>query len=802
MSEENKANSDDPFASREAEKYENPIPSREFLLDTLAEQGRPLTLKQFATALSLESDENLEALRRRLRAMERDGQLVRNRKGAYGDVKKMDLIRGRIIGHPDGFGFLAPDDGGEDLFLSAKCMRGVMHGDRIVARVSGVDRKGRREGAPVEVLEHVNHQIVGRFHQEYGVASVEPSNKKISQQILVPPSARGSASDGQIVVVDIVEQPTWRSQPIGKVVEVLGDHMAPGMEIDIAIRSYELPNEWPSAVENIAKKLPDTVPDEAKEGRVDLRDLPLVTIDGEDSRDFDDAVYCEKQGRYWKLIVAIADVSAYVEPESPLDKEAQNRGNSVYFPSNVIPMLPEELSNGLCSLNPKVDRLCLVCEMQLTVSGNVKSSKFYEAVMNSSARLTYTEVAAMVVEKDPSVREQYQEILPHIDDLYTLYGLFAKKRKKRGVIEFDGNETRIIFGSDRKIDRIVPVQRNDAHKLIEEFMIAANVETARYLEENEIPALYRVHHGPSEEKLTNLKDFLGEYGFRLGGGSTPESKHYATLLEQIRERPDSSMFETILLRSLSQAVYCPDNTGHFGLAFDAYAHFTSPIRRYPDLLIHRGIKHAISGKKARSFRYKLEDMEQFGEMCSMTERRADDATRDAMDWLKAEFMQDKVGEEFDGIVTAVTGFGLFVMLNDAYVEGLVHVTSLDNDYYHFDRAKHRLVGERTNKTYKLTDPIRIRVVGVNLDDKKIDFEPADNPPSDGKSKNVKSPDNKSRDKKSKGKKGKSHKSKGAKTDGKGKSDTKGKSAKKSQDKKSSKPKKKKTSKRNVPKKSK
>lgn len=718
----------DPFASREADKYENPIPSREFLLEALAEQGKPLTLKQFANAFEIFDDTGLEALRRRLRAMERDGQLVRNRKGAYGDVKKMDLIKGRIIGHPDGFGFLAPEDGGDDLFLSAKCMRGVMHGDRIVARVSGIDRKGRREGAPVEVLEHVNHQIVGRFHQEYGVASVEPSNKKITQQVLIPPSHRGSAVDGQIVVVDIIEQPTWRSQPIGKVAEVLGDHMAPGMEIDIAIRSYELPNEWPSEVEIIAKKLPDTVPEVAMKNRVDLRGLPLVTIDGEDSRDFDDAVYCEKQGRYWKLIVAIADVSYYVEPEKALDKEAQNRGNSVYFPSNVIPMLPEGLSNGLCSLNPKVDRLCMVCEMQLTVGGNVKSAKFYEAVMNSSARLTYNEVAAMVVDRDETVRQQYEEILPHIDDLYSLYQVFAKKRKKRGVIEFGSTETRIIFGDDRKIDRIVPVQRNDAHKLIEEFMIAANVETARFLEEKEIPALYRVHNGPSEEKLTNLKEFLGEYGFKLGGGASPESKHYAALLEEIRERPDSTMFETILLRSLSQAVYCPDNSGHFGLAFDAYAHFTSPIRRYPDLLIHRALKHAISGKQTKSYRYKLEDMEKFGEICSMTERRADDATRDALDWLKAEYMMDKVGEEFEGVITAVTGFGVFVLLDEAYVEGLVHVTSLDNDYYHFDRAQQRLVGERSKKIYRLTDRLRIRVVSVNLDDKKIDFELASNKP--------------------------------------------------------------------------
>ena len=732
MSNKKQRFNEDPQAQREAQKYDNPIPSREYILEALAKQGKPQTQQQLAVLFNIDDEVDLEALRRRLRAMERDGQVIRNRKGAYGDVKKMDLIRGRVIGHADGFGFLVPDDGSDDLFLSAKRMRGVMHGDRIVARVAGVDRKGRREGAPVEVLEHANHQIVGRFRQEYGVAIVEPSNQKISQSILIPPNSRGAALDGQIVVADIIEQPTWRSQPIGKIVEVLGDHMAPGMEIDIATRAYEIPEKWPADVLKVAAKLPEEVPESAKKKRVDLRDLPLVTIDGEDARDFDDAVYCEKQGRYWRLIVAIADVSAYVEPDSALDIEAQNRGNSVYFPGRVIPMLPEQLSNGLCSLNPHVDRLCMVCDMQLTYAGNVKSFEFYEAVMQSSARLTYNEVAAMVVDQDESKRSQHQELLPHLDALYTLYQVFAEKRKKRGVIEFETTETRIVFGDNKKIDRILPVQRNEAHKLIEEFMIAANVCAAEFLEDNKIPALYRVHLGPTEEKLSDLRAFLAEYGFRLGGKEAPQSKHYAQLLEELRGRPDFFMFQTLLLRSLSQAVYCPDNAGHFGLAFDAYGHFTSPIRRYPDLMIHRALKHAVKGKKAKSFLYDHEAMESFGEICSMTERRADDATRDAMDWLKAEFMQDKVGQEFSGTITAVTGFGLFVLLDDAYVEGLIHVTALDNDYYHYDQAKQRLVGERTKKIFRLTDPIRIRVVRVDLDEKKIDFEPADAPATKAK----------------------------------------------------------------------
>jgi len=712
----------DPFAEREAEKYENPVPSREYILSILSKKNYPLTLDHFTQHFQLTNEEDVEALRRRLRAMERDGQLVRNRKNAYGVIKKLDLIRGRVIGHADGFGFLIPDDGSDDLFISAKRMKGILHGDRILARISGIDRKGRREGAAVEVLERANHQVVGRFHQEYGVALVEPSNTKLSQTILIPPAFRGSALDGQMVVVDIIEQPTWRSQPIGKIAEVLGDHLDPGMEIDIATRMYEIPNSWSDEIQQVSSSLPVEVPESAKKGRIDLRDLPLVTIDGEDARDFDDAVYCEKQGRYWRLIVAIADVSYYVEPDTAVDKEAQQRGNSVYFPGRVIPMLPEGLSNGLCSLNPSVDRLCMVCELRFTVSGNVKDYQFYEAVMQSSARLTYNEVAEMVVNKNEKVSQQYQDVLPHVNRLYELYQILDTKRKARGVIEFETTETRIVFGENKKIDRIVPVQRNDAHKLIEEFMIAANVASARFLEENKMPILYRVHSGPTAEKLTDLRAFLAEFGLRLGGGKEPESKHYAKLMETVKARDDSSLFQTVLLRSLSRAVYCPDNAGHFGLAYDAYTHFTSPIRRYPDLLVHRGIKHLVKRKKAKSFRYNLEDMEQFGESCSMTERRADDATRDAMDWLKVEFMQDKVGHEFNGKVTGVTSFGLFVLLDEAYVEGLVHVTSLDNDYYHFDHGKHRLVGEKSRKVFRLADALRIRVVRVNLEEKKIDFE--------------------------------------------------------------------------------
>jgi len=712
---------DDPFAEREASKYANPLPSREFILDVLSQKGELLTMPDLIAHFELVSEEDIEGFSRRLRAMERDGQLIQNRRGVYGIVKKMDLVCGRIVGHADGFGFLIPDDGSDDLFISARRMRGVLHGDRALARLSGLDQRGRREGAPVEVLERANHQVVGRYQCEHGIAFVVPSNKRLAQDFLVPDEHRGGAVHGQIVVAEIIEQPTFRTQPIVRISEVLGDHMAPGMEIDIAARAYELPNTWPDEVLKDIANLSHEVPEEAKVGREDLRNTPLVTIDGEDARDFDDAVFCEPKGNGWRLLVAIADVSHYVAPNTALDQEAHNRGNSVYFPGHVIPMLPEILSNGLCSINPKVDRLCMVCEMQVSRTGNVGEYRFFEGVMRSAARLTYNEVAAMVVDNDADMRQRYADVVPHLDELYQLYKAFDLRRIKRGVIEFGSTETRILFDENRKINRIVPVVRNDAHKMIEEFMIAANVSAAHYLEHYEMPTLYRVHGGPTPEKLTDVRAFLAELGVKLEGGKEPGPEHYAKLLRSIKGRADATLIETVLLRSLSQAVYSPENEGHFGLAFGAYAHFTSPIRRYPDLLVHRGIRHILSDT-SRKFAYTTEDMEGQGIHCSVTERRADDATREAVDWLKCEFMQDKVGQEFNGIVTSVTSFGIFVQLKEVYVEGLVHITALGNDYYHFDAAKHRLTGERSSKTFHLADPVRVRVVRVSLDDKKIDFE--------------------------------------------------------------------------------
>ncbi len=712
----------DPYAQREAEKYENPIPSRELILHNLEQAGKPLSRVEFATIFKLESDDDLEALRRRLRAMERDGQLLFNRGQRYCLVNNKDLIVGRIIGHADGFGFVRPDDGSDDLYLSPREMNPLLHNDRAMVRIAGIDKKGRREGAVVEILERNTHQIVGRLYKEDGFTYVVPDNKNIAQTLLVMNGEAGDAKQGQIVIAEIVEQPTKLRQPIGRVIEVLGDHLAPGMEIEMAILSYELPNVWPAELLESIKTLSSEVPESAKEGRVDLRKLPLVTIDGEDARDFDDAVFCKKTPKGWKLLVAIADVSHYVQVNSELDKEAKNRSTSVYFPEQVIPMLPEILSNGLCSLNPHVDRLCMVCELIIDDEGKVTRSKFYDAVMCSHARLTYTEVAKMLVDGDVALAEKHNALMPHLRELYALYKAMRIQRELRGAMDFDTQETRIVFAKDRKINKIIPVVRNDAHKLIEEFMITANSAAARFLNAKKIPKLLRIHEGPSADKLLNLKTFLGELGLKFGGGTSPTPLDYMHLVDSVKDRPDAHLIQTVLLRSMSQAVYSPDLKGHFGLALDAYAHFTSPIRRYPDLLVHRAIRHCLLDKKIENFIYGVPDMILLGEHCSANERRADDATRDVVSWLKCEYMMDKIGEEFSGIISAVTSFGFFVELADIYVEGLVHISNLGQDYFHFDATSHQLKGERSGINYRLGDRVKIRVVRVDLDEKKMDFE--------------------------------------------------------------------------------
>ena len=712
----------DPYAAREAKKYDHPIASRELLLEIIQNHDGPATFSKLCKILSLSSNRDLDSLERRLKAMERDGQLVRNRRGSFLPVGTADLVRGRIIGHPDGFGFLTPDEGGEeDVFLSPKQMRGVLHGDRAVVQVIQTRRDGRKEGHLVEVLERHNQQVVGHYHEEKGFGYVVPDNKRIHQDIFIPNKNKHAAKRGQIVIATIVEQPSKHTQPIGEITEILGEHMSAGMEIDIAIRTHGLPNTFSEEVLQEVKVFSeDSILDQATK-RKDLRDLPFVTIDGEDAKDFDDAVYSEKLDNGWKLYVAIADVSFYVRPGTALDTEAQWRGTSVYFPGRVIPMLPEHLSNGLCSLNPHIPRLSMVCEMRITPKGRIRSYQFYKAIIESHARLTYTQVAAAIIDKKVRARKKLGDLCAPLDELNLLFKAFLKFRKERGAIEFHTTETKIEFGENKKIARIYPFERNDAHRIIEECMIAANVAAAKYFAKNKFPSLYRVHEGPTATKLKELHQLLKTLGLSLPGGEKPEPKHYAKLLETISARPEDRWIETVLLRSLAQAVYSPDNSGHFGLSHPLYTHFTSPIRRYPDLIVHRAISHLIEKKNVKTFHYSHNDLVLQGEHCSMAERRADDATRDAIAWLKCEYMQDMIGNTFNGIITGVTAFGLFVELSDIYVEGLIHISTLANDYYHFDAAMFSLIGERTGKTYRLGDKVTIMVARVNLDDRKIDF---------------------------------------------------------------------------------
>ncbi|HEX5635982.1 MAG TPA: ribonuclease R, partial [Gammaproteobacteria bacterium] len=722
----------DPHAEREAGNYANPIASRELILQVIHQDGA-MTFEQLQVALKLVTEEQIEALRRRLGAMVRDGQLIRNRRDGYIPVDEADLVRGRVIAHADGFGFLVPDEGGEDVFLHGKQMRTLLHGDRAVVQISGMDRRGRREGAVVEVLERANHRVVGRLTVENGIASVMPDNKRLTQTINVPMDALNGAVNGQIVIVEIVQQPTFRTPTIGKITDIVGEHLAPGMEIDIAIHSHNLPFLWPDAVKEQIAGMKAEVAEADKQDRVDLRSTPLVTIDGEDARDFDDAVYCEPTEKGWKLLVAIADVSHYVERGSALDEEAHTRGTSVYFPGRVIPMLPEILSNGLCSINPHVDRLCMVSEIIFDAQGKMVRSKFFEGVMNSHARLTYTEVSAMLEHGDKTLRSKHAAVLPHLENLYQLFKVLETQRKQRHAIEFETTETKILFSDDKKIDRIVPYERNEAHKLIEECMISANVAAAKFIEKNAIPGLFRVHEGPKEDKIDDVRDFVLSLGLKFGKAvraktknpAKPTAEDYAQLIELVKGRPDFHLIQTVLLRSLSQAVYSPDNKGHFGLSLESYAHFTSPIRRYPDLLVHRAIRHVLRGGKVERYFYRHSDMVSLGEHSSACERRADEATRDAETALKCEYMQDKVGESFDGVISSVTSFGIFVELQDIYIEGLVHITSLPKDYYQFEPIQHRLIGERSGRVFRLGDEVEVKVMRVNFDERKIDFELAD-----------------------------------------------------------------------------
>ena len=704
----------DPFLKREKQRYEHPLPSREWIIELLEQKGVPSKIEVLARELSI-TEEEYEFFERRLKAMARDGQVLINRRGAVCAADKLDLVKCRVEAHKDGFGFAVPltptKDG--DFVLYERQMRGIMHGDIVTVRPAGIDRKGRREGTVLDIVERAQSKVVGRFYMDRGVAILEAEDKRLNQSIVLEPDsvAHFKPESGQVIVGEIETYPELNRPAVAKIIEVLGDYADSGMEIEIAVRKHHLPHQFSDACRKAAEKIPDHARKSDLKGRVDLRNLPLVTIDGETARDFDDAVFAEKIGRNYRLVVAIADVSHYVRPNDAIDNDALERATSVYFPRRVIPMLPENLSNGICSLNPDVERLCMVCDMMVTYAGNIKEYKFYPAVMRSHARLTYNQVWSWLSD---GLEHPYKE---QIDTLYRLFKILQKKRSSRGAVEFESVETQMVFDGNGKIEKIVPVVRNDAHKLIEECMLAANVCAAEFLLKNKHTALFRNHLGPTPEKLATLREQLALTGLSLGGRDNPTPKDYAVLAEQFKGRPDAELLQVMMLRSMQQAVYEPNCDGHFGLAYDAYAHFTSPIRRYPDLTVHRAIKAVLAGEKYNPDK----SWQELGVHTSFCERRADDASRDVENWLKTYYMRDKVGEVFGGKISGMTSFGIFVTLDDIHIDGLVHISDLGEDYFNYRPEIMAIEGERSGVRFSMGDRVSVKVARADLDTSKIDL---------------------------------------------------------------------------------
>ena len=720
----------DPHAAREANRYEQPIASREAILELLAQADGPLTADRIAYALGLSKPSQQEALDKRLAAMLRDGQVLKNRREGFGLAARLDLIPGTVIGKADGYGFLRPDAGGDDLFLSPLEMRQVMHGDRVLANRIGVDRKGRPEAAIAEVLERRVTRVVGRFEERAGLYLVVPDDRRLQQDVLISPKSILGARNGQIVVAEIQEPPRRDRPPIGRIAAILGDRLEASLIVDMAIESHGLPRTFPPAAIQESERIAPIVPASACVDRLDLRKLPLVTIDGEDARDFDDAVFCEPvRGGGWRLVVAIADVAHYVRPGTSLDAEAFERATSVYFPGFVIPMLPEALSNGICSLNPAVDRLCLVCDMRLTRTGQVTRSTFHRAVMRSHARLTYNKVDAAMTRQDPDARSELADVLPQLQNLYELYAVMASARRTRGAIDFEGSEIKFTLDASGKVQSAKPEVRNHAHKLIEECMIAANVEAARFVSKHKLPALYRVHAKPPEEKYAELAGFLREFKVSLPNHATVTPLDFAALLERVRQRPEASLLEQVVLRAQSLAVYSPECQGHFGLALDAYAHFTSPIRRYPDLLVHRAIHYVLLEGNPVDYSETGESMARKGMHCSQRERRADEAEREVDERYQCAFMSEHVGAVFAGVISGVTSFGCFVAIGETGVSGLIHVTQLPLDFYHFDAQRRELAGERGGRRFRLGDTVQVQVLRASMEERKIDLKLAEAGPS-------------------------------------------------------------------------
>ncbi len=689
-------------------------------LGVLRHSGRPLRLDEITAALgpasAVEAPAQLEELVRR-------GEVVLNRRGQYCLREQLPgLVVGTVQAQRNGDGQLLPDDASAPIHLAAQEMREVMHGDRVAVRIEGTRFRGKPQGTIVEVLERRTHEVVGRLHVDSGLAYLVADNPRVTHRVLVPPAELGGAGPGQVVIVEITRPPSRSAQPVGRVSRVLGEHGAPGMETDIAIHSHGLPFEFPDDVLAEAATFGARIPEAAVAGREDLRGIALVTIDGEDARDYDDAVFCERTRGGWRLVVAIADVGHYVRPDSALDAAARERGTSVYFPNRVLPMLPEALSNGLCSLVPDEDRLCVCCELRVSDAGKITRSRFFEGVMRSAARLTYGEVGEFLARPEGRHSPRLESVRERLLALQGVYRSFTRERSGRGALELDTPELKLKFDAQGRVAALVEQPRNDAHRLIEECMIAANIAAARFLDRHKVPTLYRVHGLPEIDRLETLRQFLREFGLWLPPAEEVKPEHLRDLLRKIGDRPDAVLISTAVIRSMPQAVYQPGNIGHFGLALEHYAHFTSPIRRYPDLVVHRGIRQVLAGGDPQALVDWHGPFPVLGQDCSFRERRADEATRGAIAWLKCYYMQERVGEEYTGLVSGVVDFGLFVQLEGLQVDGLVHVTALGQDYFTRDRSGYRLVGRSSGKIFKLGDRLRVRVSNVSLDDRRVDFE--------------------------------------------------------------------------------
>lgn len=705
--------------SGQLEQYGRAIPSRNFILELL--QSQPgLGFDEVAQIFKLRKNWELDALESRLNAMIRQGSLFLDRKDKIQVLDTNKTYIGTVSGHPEGYGHL--DIPGEpSFFIPPQEMKNLLHGDKAEVAINGVDNRGRRIAKVIKVLEHGLTELIGRFYRHEGVNSVISENRKITTEFMIDQDKTLKAKNLDIVRIKITQYPSDAQTAAAEVLEVFGEEMTVDIEIMQAILEHNIPHQFSKGTEKEVELIPDSVSAEEASKRKDYRNMPLVTIDGITARDFDDAVYCERlDNGHYKLYVAIADVAHYVQRDSEIDKDAYVRSTSVYFPNYVVPMLHQKLSNGICSLNPDVDRLTMVAELEINPNGDLVAYEFFEGVMRSHARLTY-DLVQSIIDGDGAPRESYAALVPHLDNLYDLFKILRKARNERGTIDFDTIETLILYDNDGEIDKIVPDARFDAHKIIEECMITANIAAAKLIESSPLSALYRVHPKPDSKKLLALRDFLKEFGLGLAGASEPSPMDYADTLNAAKELPAFNMIQTVMLRSLSQAVYQPENNGHFGLALSHYAHFTSPIRRYPDLIIHRAIKLILKNENLEQF-YTETQMVHMGEHTSMCERRADDATRDVMDWLKAKYLSRFIGDEFDGKITSITNFGIFVELENIFIEGLVHISNLSGDFFIYDDTRHRLIGERTKQQYRLSDKVRVKVIESNPETKHIDFQ--------------------------------------------------------------------------------